>query len=491
MLQHGRGLDMTEEQRNRYLTEILDGNDRGDFNDPKHPKGNYTYGHLLALLEMRGKLDGVEELYRSLYNYTISCGKNAILKKAENHKKIRVIFLLYSASTWSAESLYRLLKKDDRFDVKILLSPLADRSINDIKDTYYSSKEYFEKNDYDLIAPFDAEKMTVLAWDSIGGIPDLIIHGSTWNECLPEIYQFFYFPLTVLNAYIPYSMDLGNSTDGSYTKDYVYNKDFINLMWRVYCESSHHMAGFREYELLQGENVRFSGYVKLDPLYQNNSYSDNDLRKLWSIPADTDINTIKKVIVAPHYSIFDNGSIRFSTFRRNAWFLLYLAEKYRDCISFIYKPHPNLRMAAVQTGLFHSYEEYDEYLKKWNELPNAKIVTEATYMDHFKTSDALILDSISFIGEYLYTGKPALFLRRSTQNFGELGQKIVNSYYQANGEEYAKIDDYLQNVVLAGIDPMKDRRKAVFEKELDYYHQNQSLAGEYVYKDLKGLIVET
>ena len=42
----------------------------------------------------------------------------------------------------------------------------------------------------------------------------------------------------------------------------------------------------------------------------------------------------------------------------------------------------------------------------WNALPNAKVVEEESYLDIFATSDGMIMDSASFIGEYLYVNKP-------------------------------------------------------------------------------------
>ena len=39
------------------------------------------------------------------------------------------------------------------------------------------------------------------------------------------------------------------------------------------------------------------------------------------------------------------------------------------------------------------------------------------YLAYFASSDAMILDSVSFMAEYLYVHKPALFLTREGERF--------------------------------------------------------------------------
>ena len=99
------------------------------------------------------------------------------------------------------------------------------------------------------------------------------------------------------------------------------------------------------------------------------------------------------------------------------------------------KPHPNLCFAVIEAGLFKSEEDYLAYLQEWDSLPNAKVVTGGYYQDVFKTSDAMILDSASFIAEYQYTHKPMLFLTREGETFNPLGQRILDVSYTADGRD--------------------------------------------------------
>ena len=136
-----------------------------------------------------------------------------------------------------------------------------------------------------------------------------------------------------------------------------------------------------------------SGYIKMDQLYRMKEWNEEEIREIWKIPAGKKADEMKRVIIAPHHSFMGYGGIKYSTFARNAWFLLYLAQKYQDKVSFIFKPHPNLRLRAVEAGVFENYEEYDRYVEEWNALPNAKVVQETDYLDIFATSDGMIMDS--------------------------------------------------------------------------------------------------
>lgn len=138
----------------------------------------------------------------------------------------------------------------------------------------------------------------------------------------------------------------------------------------------------------------------------------------------------------------------------------------------------------VSTGILHNVEEYEEFLEKIESNPNARVLEEGNYLPLFDTSDAMINDSISFLGEYLYVNKPLLFLTRQEQRFNELGKAIVDAHYQCSGRDFKKIEDFLVNVVIDGNDTRKKIREDIFERELDYVRKNGCTAGEYIFLDI-------
>ena len=401
---------------------------------------------------------------------------------------INIAFQSYSAAQWPADEVYHKFENSANVNVKVIVSPLVDRNKESSLDSYKKTLSWFKDNGYNVAEGMNIDTLGLYGWDRLGGYPDILYQLSSWFMSLPGIQWYCKLPLRCLVGYIQYGMNLIDNNDGSFAVQSVYNKEFFNSIWRVYCESEYNLEGYKKHQFLGGKNVRYSGYAKMDYFYGADEPDDDVISKLWKIPEGKTAGDMKKIIIAPHYSVGDEGVLLLSTFKRNAWFWLYLAKKYKDNISFIFKPHPNLRMFSVESKLFNSYEEYDEYIAKWDSLPNCKAVQEADYLQIFNSSDAMIMDSGSFLGEYLYAGKPLLFLTRPEQCFLELGRKVVDAYYKASGDNYSEIENFIQNVVLAGNDHMKTQREKVFREEFDYVKSNGITASEYICNEVFRLI---
>lgn len=461
------------------IMEAMEGEARGDFEGTTDIAERYKYEHLQVVFLNRDSIENGEALYQKMYRTAMQTCEKHLKEKFARHEVIKVAFMSYSAAQWPAESLYRDMEKDPRFQPYIIVSPLLNRDIENRVSGYNQTLSWYYENGYKV---YGGAGKTYRSWNELGGEPDLVIHLSSWFECIPECQQFLTLPWKCANLYIPYGMQVGDNDDHSYVKSYVFNKEFANMMWRIYTDSKITLKGYEEYGLIRGINVRYSGYLKMDELMKPRTFKKQEIDSLWKCPGDR--SKYKKIIIAPHYTVGNEGLFLSSTFRENVWFWLYLAEKYQDSVSFLFKPHPNLRGAAVQYGLFSSYEEYDRYFASWNDLPNARAIDESKYIDYFLTSDAMILDSGSFIGEYMYVHKPVLFLTRPEQRFTDLGKSVLNTYYRTPGWDLAEIERFINEVVIAGDDPMKPEREKVFEEYLDYHRLNGKMAHEIVFDDI-------
>lgn len=470
--------------------ELLDGVDHGDFTGASDIPAKYTYGHLNALLQLADQLQNGRELYEKLYDRIVGFGKRKIREKVSCGQKVRVAFLAISAAEWAADSVYRMLSEDERLECFWVMCPLVDREREARRKIEEQSYKFFYNNHYDVRRIYQSEEDICAGWEQIGGLPDIVVHLTSWYQSLPEPFRIDCFPLNIINCYVPYGMYVADSLSGMYAKMAVYNKEIVNLMWRVYADSEANLSGYMSYGLLHGKNVRYSGFPKMDYFFGEREYTEEQIRKIWKIPSAIGVNEMKKIIIAPHHTIDPSELVVFSTFARNAYFWLYLAKKYQDRICFIFKPHPNLRMKAVRCKYFKSYEEYEAYIEAWQALPNARVSEEEGYLDIFATSDGMIMDSASFLGEYLYVNKPLLFLTREEQAFNVLGKKAVSGYYTAKGEDYIAIEQFVERVILQGGDTMKDRRHRIFAEELDYAGKNGCSASEFIYKDLTNLLEE-
>src|SRR5690606_23808246 len=115
---------------------------------------------------------------------------------------------------------------------------------------------------------------------------------------------------------------------------------------------------------------------------------------------------LKRIIWAPHHRIDEKGSkYSFSNFLKFHQSFLELAQENSDKIQIAFKPHPLLKQ-KLYVHKDWGVEKTRQYYNSWAQLPNGQLALD-DYIDLFLTSDAMILDSISFIAEYAFTRKPS------------------------------------------------------------------------------------
>ena len=472
-----------------YVEQLIDGIDRGDFSDPELIPDTYTYEHLYALFFSAGMLDGGVELFCQMHRLSDACTIAHLQKKSAGGEKIRAVFVTPFATTWQAESVYRSLEADARFEVYVMPVAMYGRTYEARRRQYEETLEFFQNGVYHVIDTYHAEQDASIGWKGLGWEPDIVISLNAYVDAFPPTLDVFSLPLRCMQIYLPYCIYTPENKEHTYMDEAVFFRPLTNIVYRMYVASEWLAQECKSRMILGGENVMFTGFPKMDYFYEKkDSFSEEAIRRMWKIPDGGDVNDIRRVIIAPHHSMMPEDSIKFSTFPQNAFFLLYLAEKYRDRISFIYKPHPVLRKSAVESGFFNSFEEYDAYAEKWNRLPNARVVTEDSYLDIFATSDAMIMDCCSFLGEYLYADKPCLYLTGDEQRFNGLGEKLMSAYYTVEGTDYTAIETFLEDVVSDGKDTKADTRNRVFREELDYVAKRGMTAGETIYRDIVSVL---
>jgi CDP-glycerol glycerophosphotransferase (TagB/SpsB family) len=143
------------------------------------------------------------------------------------------------------------------------------------------------------------------------------------------------------------------------------------------------------------QNIIVIGYPIYDE-YQEAKFNTS----IWKVADDN----LKRIIWAPHHSIEgNNGLLKLSTFLENADSMLDIARKFHEKVQFAFKPHPMLLQVLYNHPKWGK-EKTDKYYKEWENGKNT-ILTTGSYMELFKSSDAMIHDCGSFIIEYLYTKK--------------------------------------------------------------------------------------
>ncbi len=445
------------------LNSYILGKEANDFSN----MGRFSYECLHGILETNEQigLEAFKKITSDIYQYNIEVIKNK--------SKIKIAFLSPLSSTWSCDSLFKKLALNDSFDTYIIVVPFEygnDRRI--IDDEYRSTCDFFDKKKYKYIKSYHLENKKYLTYEEAGA-PDVIFHLTPHTVHIPLNFRIDSIHLDVLNVYIPYGYMIVNEYERQF------NQKSHHLFWKIFCETPLHKKMAKEHSKIEDINVECSGYVKMDQFLDDSKTKMID--QIWKIhKMNSNPDEIIKVIWAPHHSIFEESS-SFGTFHKNFMFFYELA-KSRPEISWIVKPHSLLKNHSIYTGVFKNNEEYEDYINKWDELPNARTIQDGNYIDIFKTSDAMILDSVSFLAEYLFTQKPCLFLTSSYNTFNDFGMTIKESHYQTDGNNFDEIENFIDKVLVEKNDSMKEVRGKIYNKYLNF--NNGLLASEYIYKYL-------
>ena len=163
-----------------------------------------------------------------------------------------------------------------------------------------------------------------------------------------------------------------------------------------------------------------------------------------------------------------------------------IAHRYKDKVQFSFKPHPRLLQSLYETPEWGK-EKTDAYYRIWQDGENTQLDT-GSYIDLFKHSDAMIMDSSSFTVEYHYTGKPFLFttknLEADLEQLNTFGREAILAQYVSDSE--AGIIDFIEKTVLGSEDPKRPERESFCLKHL--CPPNGNSVSENIYNEiLKGV----
>lgn len=447
-------------EENEQLTgELLDAVDSGKLSDGEF--GHLECRHMNALSHITRSMTNGRDLYLKLRKMVQEAAVSRLKKKSV----INVAFMIHDSTVWIGDRLYKLFEQSERFEPYVYcLRRNVEKSYDVLKDEYPHLTAFFrDKGFRTVVSEGNGNQLNGIN----SPIPDICIWLTPWVYDFDDSFKMENFPLSTLHTYIPYGFNAAENKDGTYV-DYDYNQDLHNILWKNFAKDRISLEDAPKYSYANTNGV-YTGHPKMDGFFRMTRRERADGKKL--------------VIYAPHHSMWDKDTLRFSTFEYNYRFMLELAKKYSDKVAWVFKPHPILKVKVMLKGLFKNAEEWNAYLDEWRSLPDAEVVEEGMYTQLFIDSDAMIFDSVSFMTEYIFADKPALFLTRPEQYFSRLGKMVKDVHYTADGKDFKAIEDFLCNVVLDGNDTKKDERHRFFEENLDY-RKNGCLAAENIFNEL-------
>lgn len=390
--------------------------------------------------------------------------KNKISKKIKRKKKITVYFIAYEKAQWAHQSIYNAMKNDPLFDPKVFVCTAWER-------------EGIEKNaTQNLIEFFTNKNMEVVTNLDKKNLPDVIftarydLKNVKFNVDLSDAYK------KILFCYFSYPWIVEGEEKRVY--DFYYNPDEIKYFWKEFVPDINSYNAAKSNPVK--ENVILSGHPKTDEIYaapETCSYWKGE-------------NT-KKIIYAPHWSIYNSVYAKGCFERYYINFLNYL--KNHPEVEIVLKPHPMLRKLISDKKLRKDWnvescitlEEYDNFINEWKNLPNGNIMDNGDYFSLFKSSDAMILDSLSFTAEYMIVNKPMCWCSRQNNEvkfryyFNRMGNELLDAIDIAFNWE--QIEKFIEKIA-QGKDENQEKRQAVIRKHLEI---NKGHVGEFIKDNIK------
>ena len=368
--------------------------------------------------------------------------QKVLVARLRHKKKINVVFVASSLPMWRYQNIYRLLYQHPRFNVSIVILPF---------NAY--SKEQQTSDVRALCAYFDSFGIAYC----IGGetfdmrkelCPDILFYPQPYLGNYSEQNDYYSFRDRLL-CYSPYAF-------WTATGDWSYNELLHNYAWKLFYSTDLHRKEAQTYAYNKGCNVEVVGYTNAD------NFLLGAYRDVWKPQP----YRRKRVIWAPHFTIFPEGLMPQSNFLWMADLMLELAERYKERLQFVFKPHPRL-MTELYKHEDWGYERTTRYYNEWAVRENTQLES-GEFVDLFMTSDAMIHDCGSFSVEYHYSGKPVMFVAKDFDHLlaekGELGQLAMRLHYVGNNEE--DVVNFIEDVVLEGRDPMKQGREEFYRRYL-------------------------
>lgn len=338
---------------------------------------------------------------------------------------VKVLFLLPDISLWDVYSpIYRLMKASPLFEPRVIAFDRVDVAQDKTSGVV---EGFFTEDgiDGEFSGAGGNPLKPIAAYE-----PDVVFY-TLGSVAYPEQYRIEYVSRFCRTCYIAYGFLMADALD------YQFGQSFHHAAWKVFAATPREVEEYSRRSKRLVPNVELTGYPKFD------LFRDADL-------TETDPKT---VVWAPHWTIgMVYPTLNFGTFPEIFSGMLELMRSMQD-LRFVFRPHPNLRHACASTG-FMNAEQYDYYMDFMKGLGNVDIYSEGDNISLFCRSSAMITDSISFLAEYVPTGRPLLFMDRPDRaKLAPVGEELIAAHYR--GQTVADIESFLVERVRGQTDPRR------------------------------------
>jgi hypothetical protein len=377
--------------------------------------------------------ESIDRVVCLIYRMTIPSKVKRLRKK----EKIVVLFFLNDISKWKSEGLYLQMLEHERFEPILGVTTGTAESPLAVARKVYEAIAYLDRKKYEYVE----------LSERIDPQPDIVIYTEPYIFSVPIRYIIYRYFRKCLFICIHYTCHLSKSR--------------LNYFPHV-----HRCAWIDCYEskLAIDEAYKIIGRKRKSLKHTGLPMADMLLSPASGDPWKPQGRKKKRIIWAPHHSMGLNGEkILYSNFLEIAEYMLALASEFEDDIQIAFKPHPVLRDKLNEIW---GQKKTIGYYECWENMENGQL-SEGSYADLFKHSDAMIHDCVSFIVEYQFMNKPVLFITKDIEslsvNLTEFGKKAL--FAQQIAHDKADIRNFIVDVIV-GRDEKSAERNAFLSDEL-------------------------
>ena len=182
------------------------------------------------------------------------------IKELKKKTKIKIGFVLGSASYWAGDLLYNYFANDNRFEPFVIIIPFFNGTDETIQSEYERALSFFREKEIPVIGTVKDTLNKNRTWKECGE-PDIIYYANPHMVSFPIEWRPEKLPANILTFYIPYGFLLADITQAQF------NQEAHHMFWRIFCESNISKQLFSRYSDIGDRNVVFSGYPKMDAFY--------------------------------------------------------------------------------------------------------------------------------------------------------------------------------------------------------------------------------
>ena len=327
-------------------------------------------------------------------------------------RKLRVAFIIVHRDVWKYDGLIAELRNTTWAEPIIIIAPYIAQGPASMREALLQCQDYAVSLGVEFYLDERLFEPDVDPRNLAPILPffDIVFFSNPHDLTTRHYYRELY--LNHLCCYVPYSYGM-SYLNFNYNH---YNQEFHNCMWRIFVPLRRHFDIFSRCCASGASHVRVAGYPGIHDLLCGIPHSYRHWKNDGRL----------KVIWAPHHTI-SMPELQLSHFLPIHEFMVTLKRRYSDHIEWAFRPHPLLKHNLINIAGW-SLSEVDGY---WREWENDSHISSDDYVGLFANSNAIIHDSASFLVEYLYTGRPALYLDFNGAALGymnDVGAKAYECY---------------------------------------------------------------